>query len=59
MPPADLPRLTAFGVTTFLPRVRVHLQFKVSRYASVHTIHCSLTNGRGSRVSIVDTQLPV
>ena len=54
MPPAD-----AFGVTTLLPRVRVHLQFKVSRYASVHTINFSLTNGRGLRVSIDDAQLPV
>ena len=47
MPPADPPRLSAFGVTTLLPRVRVHLQFKVSRYASVHTINFSLTNGVG------------
>ena len=59
MPPADPPRLSAFGVTTLLPRVRVHLQFKVSRYASVHTINFSLTNGRGLRVSIDDAQLPV
>ena len=59
MPPADPPRLSAFGVRTLLPRVRVHLQFKVSRYASVHTINFSLTNGRGLRVSIDDAQLPV